>query len=106
MAESETLDHFSGPLVRKKKRRRDRLMAVAEASPEWAIGFEDECWWSRLALPRLSKVNQCVSSSSRSLKTIPSPKPSPATGSLCLSTVLSSCIDVSGVIRAHSYTGG
>ena len=29
-------------------------MAVAEASPEWAIGFEDECWWSRLALPTLS----------------------------------------------------
>ena len=20
-------------------------MEVAEASPEWAIGFEDECWW-------------------------------------------------------------
>jgi hypothetical protein len=34
--------------------RRDRLMAVAEASPEWAIGFEDECWWSRIALPTLS----------------------------------------------------
>ena len=29
-------------------------MEVAEASPEWAIGFEDECWWSRLALPTLS----------------------------------------------------
>jgi hypothetical protein len=54
MAESETLNHFSGLLVRKKKRRRDRLMAVAETSPEWAIGFEDECWWSRLALPTLS----------------------------------------------------
>jgi hypothetical protein len=29
-------------------------MAVAEASPKWAIGFEDECWWSRLAMPTLS----------------------------------------------------
>jgi transposase len=38
----------------KEKRRRDRLMAVAEATPEWAIGFEDECWWSRLAQPTLS----------------------------------------------------
>ncbi len=26
-------------------------MSVAEANPEWAVGFEDECWWSRLALP-------------------------------------------------------
>jgi hypothetical protein len=30
-------------------------MSVAQANPEtWAIGFEDECWWSRLALPTLS----------------------------------------------------
>lgn len=30
-------------------------MAVAEADPEWAVGFEDECWWSRrVALPTLS----------------------------------------------------
>jgi hypothetical protein len=26
-------------------------MEVATAEPEWAVGFEDECWWSRLALP-------------------------------------------------------
>jgi hypothetical protein len=29
-------------------------MAIAEADPEWTVGFEDECWWSRLALPTLS----------------------------------------------------
>jgi len=29
-------------------------MEVVEANPEWAAGFEDECWWSRLALPTLS----------------------------------------------------
>jgi transposase len=29
-------------------------MSVAAAEPEWAVGFEDECWWSRLALPTLS----------------------------------------------------
>jgi hypothetical protein len=31
-------------------------MEVAAASPEasWAVGFLDECWWSRLALPTLS----------------------------------------------------
>jgi len=29
-------------------------MEVAAADPEWAVGFEDECWWSRVALPTLS----------------------------------------------------
>ena len=30
-------------------------MEVAQADPEtWAVGFLDECWWSRLALPTLS----------------------------------------------------
>jgi len=29
-------------------------MEVAEADSRWATGFEDECWWSRLALPTLS----------------------------------------------------
>jgi hypothetical protein len=29
-------------------------MRVAAADPEWAVGFEDECWWSRVALPTLS----------------------------------------------------
>ena len=30
-------------------------MSVAETNPEtWAVGFLDECWWSRLTLPTLS----------------------------------------------------
>jgi len=30
-------------------------MAIAEANPDtWAVGFEDECWWSRVALPTLN----------------------------------------------------
>ena len=30
-------------------------MAVAQDNPEtWAVGFLDECWWSRVALPTLS----------------------------------------------------
>lgn len=33
-------------------------MAVAEADPEWATGFEDECWWSRVALPTLSSWSE------------------------------------------------
>jgi hypothetical protein len=39
----------------KEKKRRDRLMEVAHANPDtWAVGFLDECWWSRLALPTFS----------------------------------------------------
>ena len=34
-------------------------MEVAEANPEeWAIGFQDECWWSRVALPTLSSFSR------------------------------------------------
>jgi hypothetical protein len=29
-------------------------MGIANANPEWATGFEDECWWSRVTLPTLS----------------------------------------------------
>src|SRR3954454_7598748 len=42
----------------REKRRRDRLMEVAAADPEWAVGFEDECWWSRVALPTLSSWSE------------------------------------------------
>ncbi len=37
-----------------KKRRRDRLMRMAANHPDsWAVGFCEESWWSRLALPSL-----------------------------------------------------
>jgi hypothetical protein len=52
------MDKLSRSPLRKKKRRRDRLMEVAAADPEWATGFEDECWWSRMALPTLSSWAQ------------------------------------------------
>lgn len=29
-------------------------MDISEANPEWTTGFEDECWWSRVALPTLN----------------------------------------------------
>ena len=75
------MDHEPRSRVCKKKRRRDRLIALAEENPDtWVIGFEDECWWSRLARPSLNswveegeplrlRENPCVSSSSRSPKT-------------------------------------
>ena len=49
------MDHLPRSSVRKKKRRRDRLIEIAGADSEsWAVGFLDECWWSRLALPTLN----------------------------------------------------
>ena len=47
------MDHLPRPRVRPKRRRRDRLIRLAEGNPEWAVGFEDEVWWSRFALPSL-----------------------------------------------------
>jgi DDE superfamily endonuclease len=38
-------------VVRTKKNARDRLIAWASQQPTWAIGFADEVWWSRFALP-------------------------------------------------------
>jgi hypothetical protein len=26
--------------------------------PEWATGLQDECWWSRVALPTLSSFSE------------------------------------------------
>jgi transposase len=37
----------------RKKARRERLIRLAQAHPEWLLGFEDEVWWSRLAHPAL-----------------------------------------------------
>lgn len=41
------------PAYVRKKHARDRLMRLAAAHPEWVLGFQDECWWSRLAQPNL-----------------------------------------------------
>jgi transposase len=37
-----------------RKRRRDRLISLAEGHSEWVVGFLDETWFSRLARPSLS----------------------------------------------------
>jgi transposase len=41
------------PEYARKKARRDRLIRLAHAHPDWLLGFEDEVWWSRLARPAL-----------------------------------------------------
>jgi hypothetical protein len=34
-------------------------MEVAQANPDsWAVGFLEECWWSRLALPTLNSWSE------------------------------------------------
>lgn len=45
------MDREPGPGVRPKKSRRDRLIRLAESRPDWAVGFEDEVWWSRFEHP-------------------------------------------------------
>ena len=47
------MDHQSRPRVRTKKSQRDRLIRLAASHPRWALGFQDEVWWSRLARPSL-----------------------------------------------------
>lgn len=38
---------------RPRKKARDRLIAEAARHPDWVVGFQDECWWTRLAQPTL-----------------------------------------------------
>ncbi len=36
-----------------RKKARDRLIRLAASHPEWVLGYQDETWWSRLALPAM-----------------------------------------------------
>jgi len=47
------VDHQPRPGVRAEKKTRDRLIRLAESRPDWVLGYADEVWWSRLALPAL-----------------------------------------------------
>ena len=53
LAASQGLDHQSRPGIRPKKGARDRLICLGASHPDWAFGYEDETWWSRLARPSL-----------------------------------------------------
>jgi transposase len=39
------------PAYARKKHARDRLIRLADSHPDWVLGYQDETWWSRLALP-------------------------------------------------------
>ena len=47
------MDQLSRSRVRKEKGARDRLIRLALSRREWALGFEDETWWSRFERPSL-----------------------------------------------------
>jgi hypothetical protein len=47
------VDHQPRPGVRPKKSQRDRLIALTGTHPEWALGFADEVWWSRVRQPQV-----------------------------------------------------
>ena len=47
------MDHQPRPGVCPNKSQRDRLIRLAATHPDWALGFLDETWWSRLARPAL-----------------------------------------------------
>jgi hypothetical protein len=47
------VDHQSRPGVPAEQRLRDRLIQLAGRHPDWALGFADAVWWSRLAQPAL-----------------------------------------------------
>ncbi len=56
--------------VRKEKGARDRLIRLALSRPEWALGFEDETWWSRFERPNL----HAFSEAGRPMRLIEQPK--------------------------------
>ena len=47
------MDYQPRSRIWSKKNARDRLIRLAQTRPDWAVGFEDEVWWSRVAQPRL-----------------------------------------------------
>jgi transposase len=47
------LDYEPRPAIPPKKNARDRLISWASLQSSWAIGFLDEVWWSRFALPHI-----------------------------------------------------
>jgi hypothetical protein len=47
------VDYLTRSGVCPKKGARDRLIRLLVSHPAWALGFEDETWWSRTARPKM-----------------------------------------------------
>jgi transposase len=48
------VDYQSRSGISPEKGGRDRLIRLAKTHPQWALGFLDEVWWSRVARPRVA----------------------------------------------------
>jgi transposase len=48
------VDHQPRSGICPEKGGRDRLIRLAATHPDWALGFADEVWWSRVAQPELA----------------------------------------------------
>src|SRR5215471_2035660 len=53
LATRQAVDYQSRSGLCPQKKARDRLIRLATSHPQWALGFEDETWWSRVAQPAL-----------------------------------------------------
>src|SRR5262249_7253522 len=51
LATRQEVDYQSRSGVCPQKKARDRLIRLATSPPQWALGCEDEPWWSRVAQP-------------------------------------------------------
>jgi len=58
-------------------------MERADADPLWAIGFLDECWWSRVALPTLSAFSEEGEPPRIIQQSVAKDDPSEATKAIC-----------------------
>jgi hypothetical protein len=53
LAAGQTLDRKPRSGVCPQKGARDRLIRWAASKPAWVLGYEDECWWSRVSNPAM-----------------------------------------------------
>jgi transposase len=60
-----------------QKKARDRLIRLATRHPQWALGFEDETWWSRVAQPALHAWTPAQQPLRFREQTVPSADPDP-----------------------------
>ena len=65
------------PAYLRKKKARDRLIRLAASHPQWVLGYQDEAWWSRLALPAMHAWTAEGQSLHRVEQSIPKADPDP-----------------------------
>ena len=65
------------PQYLSKKKRRDRLIALSRLHPEWALGFQDETWWSRTTQPTLHAWCDSADTPRLVAQTLPKDDPDP-----------------------------